>query len=165
MKQVILTSMLLVTLLVSYTGLRAAPTPAPVAQAASTSVFGLNSHIASRYPDYGTLSRPAGLVKELALGWAREDVQWSRVEPQPGRFDWSWHDTVFDLHRRNGVNIIGVIGPSVGWATAEPGDANSGVSYYAPDPERYAAFAKAVATRYKGKVQAWEIWNEPENGN
>ncbi|HEY0604668.1 MAG TPA: beta-galactosidase [Herpetosiphonaceae bacterium] len=165
MKQLMLTSMLLVTLLVSYTCSSAAPAPMPAAQTASTSVFGLNSHIASRYPDYGSLSRPAGLVKDLALGWVREDVQWSRVEPQPGRFDWSWHDKVFDLHRSTGVNIIGVIGPAVGWATPEPSDPGNGVSYFAPDPDRYAAFAKAVAARYKGKVQAWEIWNEPENGN
>jgi polysaccharide biosynthesis protein PslG len=166
LKHLPLSLLLIAALLVSYTCSQAAPTPQPTAQtASSSSVFGLNSHIASRYPDFRTLNRPAGLVKELAIGWAREDVQWSRVEPRPGTFDWSWHDTVFDLHRRNGVNIIGVIGPSVGWATPEPGDGSDSVSFYPPDPDRYAAFAKTVAARYKGKVQAWEIWNEPENAS
>jgi hypothetical protein len=157
--------MALVALLVPYTCSQAAPAPMPTAPAptTSTSVFGLNSHIASRYPDFARLTQPATLVKDLAIGWVREDVQWSRVEPRPGAFDWSWHDKVFDAHRSNGVNIIGVIGPSVGWATAEPNDQANGVSFFPPDPDRYAAFAQAVAAHYKGRVQAWEIWNEPEN--
>jgi hypothetical protein len=159
--------MLLVALLVPYTCSQAAPQPAPTAQtvAQSESVFGLNSHIASRYPEFETLDRPATLVKDLAAGWVREDVQWSRVEPRPGAYDWSWHDRAFDLHRRNGVNIIGVIGPAVGWATPNPNDPVDGVTFSAPDPDQYAAFARAVAAHYKGTVQAWEIWNEPENAN
>ena len=167
----------LLILLLLATACVAEPTPQPRPQAArqtprpskvppappSRSVFGFNSHVASRYPDFATLDRPLSLVRELAAGWVREDVQWSRVEPAPGRFDWSWHDRVFRSHRRSSTNIIGVIGPAVGWATPEPGDQLRGVSFYPPDPERYAAFAGAVAARYRGVVAAWELWNEPEN--
>ena len=126
-------------------------------------MYGLNSHIASRYPEFGTLAAPADLVRQLGVGWVREDVQWSRVEPSRGDYDWAWHDTVFQAHQRNGINIIGVIGPAVGWATPEPGDAEHGVSFYPPDPDQYAVFAASVAVRYRGLVKAWEIWNEPEN--
>jgi hypothetical protein len=158
MKYIALCALFTVMLVAQLGALRSAPLAAP-----SNSVFGFNSHVASRYPDYATLDRPLTLVNNLGVGWVREDVQWHRVEERPGRFDWSWHDTVFDAHRRNGVNIIGVLGPAVGWATPEPNDAPNEVSFYPPDPDRYAAFAKEVATHYKGKVQAWEIWNEPEN--
>ncbi len=144
---------------------RLTPTPPQVTPAAArASPFGINSHIASRHPDFATLAEPAGLVGNLDVGWVREDVQWSRVEPSPGNFDWSWHDTVFAAHRQRGIHIIGVIGPAVGWGTPELNDRPHDVSFFAPDPERYAAFAAAVASRYKGVVDAWEIWNEPENG-
>ena len=136
-------------------------TPAPAPR--SRSAFGVNSQLASRYPNFATLDHPAAVVADLKPGWVREDVQWSRVEPRPGAFDWSWHDTVFERHARKGISIIGVITPAVGWATPEPGDPPEGVSFYPPDPDRYAAFARAVAERYRGVVQAWEIWNEPEN--
>jgi beta-glucosidase/6-phospho-beta-glucosidase/beta-galactosidase len=126
-------------------------------------VFGVNSHIASRYPDFGTLPVPAAVVSELGGGWVREDVQWSRVEPAKGAYDWTWHDTVFRMYQRNGINIIGVLGPAVGWGTSETGDPENGVSFFAPDPDTFAAFAAAVAHRYRGIVNAWEIWNEPEN--
>lgn len=137
----------------------------PQSQAASSgSAFGVNAHVASRYPDFDSLERPANLVAELGNGWAREDVQWHRIQPAPDRWDWSWYDRVFASYNRNGVNIIGVIGPAVGWATPNPNDGSSEVSFFAPDPDRYAAFARAVAEHYRGRVAAWEIWNEPENG-
>jgi polysaccharide biosynthesis protein PslG len=129
----------------------------------SRSVFGFNSHIASRYPDFATLDQPLRVARELGAGWVREDVQWSRVEPIAGQLDWSWHDRVFRAHRQNGTNIIGVIGPAVGWATPYPDDGARDVSFYPPDPEQYARFAGQVAARYRGLVTAWEIWNEPEN--
>ena len=30
-----------------------------------------------------------------------------------------------------------------------------------PDPDDFAEFASAVATRYSGKISAYELWNEP----
>jgi len=32
-------------------------------------------------------------------------------------------------------------------------------------PQEYANFAGQVAERYKGKISAYEIWNEPTEGN
>lgn len=133
--------------------------------APGASVFGINSHIGSRYPDIETVEQPAGLVRGLGLGWVREDVQWARIEPRPGAYDWSRYDRVFAAHRNNGVNIIGVIFPAVGWATPEPTDAPDSISFFAPDPAQYAAFARAAAERYRGQVGAWEIWNEPDDAS
>ncbi|PLS79540.1 MAG: hypothetical protein CYG59_12965 [Chloroflexi bacterium] len=157
-KRFVLACVLLIVALLPLLGQRAEAQSAP-----RDSVFGLNSHIASRYPVFDSLEQPAALVNNLSAGWVREEVQWHRIEEQPGQFDWTWYDKVFDAHRRNGVNIIGLLNPAVGWATSEPGDAPNGVSFFPPDPNLFATFAKAAATRYKGRVQAWEIWNEPEN--
>lgn len=127
------------------------------------SVFGFNSHLASCYPNFGRLEEPAAIAAGIEPGWVREELQWARVEPWQGSFDWSWYDTVFALHRQSGINIIGVINPAVGWATPEPSDGLDGISFYPPDPALFAAFARAAALRYRGVVRAWEIWNEPEN--
>ncbi len=158
MKRVVSLIIIAIVALLPFPRTHAAPSPA-----LNTSAFGINSHLASRYPRFETLDQPATTVKNLGVGWVREDVQWHRIEPTPGRWDWSWYDRVFGLHRQNGLHIIGVIGPAVGWATNEPGIAPSAVSFYGPDPDKYAAFAKAVASRYQGVVDAWEIWNEPEH--
>ncbi len=156
-------ALILIAAMISSAALTPAASRAAPTAAMSPSVFGFNSHIATRYPNYATLEQPAILARDLNAGWVREDVHWYRVEEQPGRFDWSWYDRIFDAHRRNSVNVIGVIGPAVGWATPFGGDDPRGVSFYAPDPDLYAQFAARVAERYRGRIAAWEIWNEPEN--
>jgi hypothetical protein len=136
---------------------------APAAPVAPAGLLGVNSHIATRYPDYKTLDRAADAVAQTGAGWAREDFQWHRIEPRPGAFDWGFNDRAVDLLAARGVSVLGVLGPSVGWATPFGGDAPGGVSFYPPDPGRYAQFAAAVAARFRGRVSHWEIWNEPDN--
>ena len=71
---------------------------AAIADTSNASVFGVNSHIGTRHPNFSTLDRPLDVVDDLAVGWVREDVQWWRIEPKQGTFDWSWYDKVLE-HR------------------------------------------------------------------
>jgi polysaccharide biosynthesis protein PslG len=125
--------------------------------------FGINSHIASRYPDPSSMDVPARIVAGARVGWVREDFQWFRIEPQQGEFDWLFTDQMVAALGRYDVNILGVLGPSVGWATPEPSDKPDDVSFLPPDPRLFARYAYAVAKRYQGQVDHWEIWNEPDN--
>jgi hypothetical protein len=128
------------------------------------SPFGINSHLATRYWDPASMSIPADVVARLGVGWAREDFHWFRIQPTPDApYDWTYTDEAVRALSRRGVNILGVIGHPPGWATPFPGDAPHGVSFYAPDPQRFAAFAAAVAQRYRNYISHWEIWNEPDN--
>ncbi len=125
--------------------------------------FGLNSHIATRYPDPATMDKPADVIVELGVNWVREDLHWHRVQPTSNAWDWTFTDAAIHELAERGINILGVLGPSVGWATPFSGDAPDGVSYYAPDPDRFVAYVQAVVTRYRDRIHHWEIWNEPDN--
>lgn len=133
------------------------------AAAPRVSEFGLNTHIASRFGNYDAMTWPADVIAGSGAGWAREDFHWFWIEPEPGRFQWDYYDHMVDLLTARGVNIIGVLGHPPGWATPEPGDDSSGVSFFAPDAERFTAFAAAVVARYRYRILHWEIWNEPDN--
>ena len=124
--------------------------------------FGINSHIASRDPDSRTFG--AAIDAMDGAGWAREDFQWFRLEPQPGQYDFAHYDKAMSALASRGVNVIGVIGYPPGWATPEGGDGSSQLSFYPPDPGTFAVFASTIVSRYKDRVHHWEIWNEPENG-
>jgi polysaccharide biosynthesis protein PslG len=125
--------------------------------------FGLNTHLATRYSDLSSMYIPADVVAQSGAGWAREDIHWYRIQPDPATWDWSFTDAaVRELVARN-IKIVGVLGHPPGWATPYGGDPSSGVSFYAPDPQRFAAFASAVVQRYSRSIQHWEIWNEPDN--
>src|SRR4029079_7558903 len=70
----------------------AAPKPAPAAPeeqvaALDAAPFGLNTHLASRYPDLLTMHTPADAVTQSGAGWAREDIHWYRVEPSRGHYE------------------------------------------------------------------------------
>jgi hypothetical protein len=124
--------------------------------------FGLNSHLATRYPDPSSMDVPAALVSELGVTWVREDLHWHRVQPRPDVWDWTFTDAALRALLSRGINVLGVLGPSVGWATPYRNDVPNDVSYYAPDPDAFVNYARGVVTRYYRYVKHWEIWNEPD---
>ncbi len=147
------------------------PPPAPVAALApgiaipplDGAPFGLNTHLATRYWLPESMNVPADTIAAAGVGWAREDIHWFRIQPTPDTWDWSFNDRAISLLNERRVQILGVIGHPPGWATPYGGDQADTLSFYAADPQRFAAFAGAVAQRYAGIVQHWEIWNEPDN--
>lgn len=145
-----------------------APRPAPAApeylvSPLDAAPFGLNTHLATRYPDLQSMSVPAELVRQSGAGWAREDIHWYRIQPTPETWDWSFTDQAIRELVKRKINIVGVLGHPPGWATPYAGDDPEAISFYAPDPQRFAAFARAVVARYGRYVHHWEIWNEPDN--
>jgi hypothetical protein len=94
----------------------------------------------------------------LNAAWLRQDFAWDAVEPQEGRLEWSGLDNVVTAAGARGIRVIATIGYTPPWANGGHDDHR-----FAPEsPERFAAFAGAVAARYGGRgVHAYEIWNEP----
>jgi hypothetical protein len=125
--------------------------------------FGLNTHLATRYPDLASMGVPAEVVAQSGAGWAREDIHWYRIQPNSQTWDWSFTDAAVRELLAHDIKIVGVLGHPPGWATPHSGDPVAGVSFYAPDPQRFADFAGAVAQRYGRYIHHWEIWNEPDN--
>lgn len=139
------------------------PAPAGAQALPGRSDFGVNTHIASRYPVQAGFDGPVDLVAGTSAGWAREDFHWYWLEPEQGRFEWAIYDRAISRLAGSGVNIIGVLNTAPAWATPFPGDTAGRPSYYAPDPAAFARFASAVVTRYRDRVRFWQVWNEPEN--
>lgn len=61
-----------------------------------------------------------------------------------------WSNTATDM----GFSITAAITGNTVWGSGAP-------LARAPDPQAYAAFAGVTAERYKGKISAYEVWNEP----
>jgi hypothetical protein len=125
--------------------------------------FGLNSHLATRYPDPSSMDVPASLVSELGVTWVREDFHWHRVQPRPDTWDWTFTDAAMRALLSRNIEVLGVLGPSVGWATPFAGDTPNDVSYYPPDQDAFVEYVRGVVTRYRRYVKHWEIWNEPDH--
>lgn len=94
-------------------------------------------------------------------GWARIMESWPMLQPNGPQFGdelRNLDDRVNELSA-GGVNILLMVTSAPAWS--HPGSANT--STPPADPQAYARMLAALAKRYAGKVQAVEVWNEPDD--
>jgi hypothetical protein len=104
------------------------------------------------------IKRTLEMVREMGAPWIVEYFPWAYHEPSPGFFDWSHSDLVLDHANRQGLAVIARLGMTPAWA--RPADSAS--SYLAPAHyDDFGNFVQAFVERYRGRVAAVIIWNEP----
>lgn len=111
------------------------------------------------YETPANIDRTMRLAREAGSSHYRFVIDWSHVEPQRGRFDWSRPDAVINAARAHGISVVAVLGYTPAWARAADGDRNSPQTRPA-DPKAFADFARAAVSRYTS-VREFELWNEP----
>jgi hypothetical protein len=96
-------------------------------------------------------------MAKLGIKWDRAlspsaFFRWKDVEPKDDRF--LWFDAPVALAKRRGVMPLGTLGTNNYWPEWADRDG-------LPDLDKWEEFVSQTATRYRGDVSAWEIWNEP----
>jgi hypothetical protein len=81
------------------------------------------------------------------------------ADPDDPRYQWATLDNAVGLARGAGMKVmLTITGPGPLWTSRSPIRHNP---VYDPDPIEFSRFARAVARRYKGTVERYLIWNEP----
>ena len=95
------------------------------------------------------------LVAKAGIGWMQADFTQGEIERQPGQYDWTRQDKLVADAAEHGVKISPVL-----WQGYQQNHAP------ATDEERdnFARFAYEAASHFKGRIDTWEIWNEPNIG-
>jgi hypothetical protein len=120
-------------------------------------------------PDYGMqvflhwqaeiADRDLNLVQEAGFRWVKQEIPWREVEGH-GKGIWQWDssDRVMDQIEAHGLKVIVRLGSQPTWAAPEVELPN-----IAPpqDMQDFYDYVFAVASRYRGRVAAYQIWNEP----
>ncbi len=91
-------------------------------------------------------------------------VSWKQMAPSRGTLDFSTLDEHVKLMRAARKEIVMVLGVTPRWAASDinaPGNYGPGSASPPKDLKVWGAYVKALAERYKGKIDKWEIWNEP----
>jgi hypothetical protein len=96
-------------------------------------------------------------LNKLGMKWDRAMspaglFRWEDVEPQDDQL--VWHDDQVNLANSRGVQILGTLG--VQW----PGWADDGGQ---PNLDKWQEYVGQIVAHYRGRVAAWEIWNEPNS--
>lgn len=100
-------------------------------------------------------------------------AQWSEINPARGVYDWSGLDARVTSAQAHGADVLMTLGGRTPrWASARPDETSEtagGGSPYGPgeaaepaNMQDWRDWVRAVATRYKGRIRLWEIWNEPQ---
>jgi len=125
--------------------------PTHLAAQADPSI-GINIHA----PERERLGYLLDRVTEAGIGWVRIDFVWADVEPEPGAARWRRYDELVAAARDRGIHILALVGYTPAWATE--GAEISGVPRKVSD---WSDFCYRAAARYRGSIDHWEIWNEP----
>jgi len=137
--------------------------------------IGLQVHPLWSGADRATAAGQIEAAADAGAQLVRIDVGWASVE-QEGKGRWSsWYlhrlDAAVDAARRRGLRVLLTVTGTPCWASSAPKRLRQrchgawwqrGVERYAP--RRAADYGDALgflARRYRGRVDAWEIWNEP----
>jgi hypothetical protein len=116
------------------------------------SYFGLHIHHLT-YPS-PTTPWPRMAVPQWRLWDAA--VRWPDLEPNRGQWQFDRLDHYVALAQQHGTGILLPLAMTPPWAAARPL-----ITAEPRNLEDWRNFVRTVVSRYKGRIQAYEIWNEP----
>jgi hypothetical protein len=91
---------------------------------------------------------------------------WRDIQPERGVWRWDFLDAAVANARSHGARVSLVLGLTPQWAAAHPHrKALYGPGTGSPPANLgdWYAYVRAVATRYSGRIDSYEVWNEPES--
>lgn len=117
---------------------------------AESSPYGICAHV-SRHGDHELAEREFGLMRQAGIGWARTDFDWTTVQPRQDVWDFSMIDATVDKAEQAGIEILPILAYDVAWATPAYKHLDAWLEY-----------VRRTVGRYKDRLRAWEVWNEPD---
>lgn len=105
------------------------------------------------------------MARAAGLGWVKQMFPWDQIEPQKGLFwddrirrsTWDKFDEIVDLVEQYGLRLIVRLDQPPEWARSRGENAR----YPVRDLNEFGDYVARVVARYRGRVQYYQIWNEP----
>jgi len=102
-------------------------------------------------------SRDLQMIRAAGFTWVKQDFAWREVEgAAKGVFDWSRTDRIVEDCNREGIDLLVRLDRQPHWARRDGAENGPPDNY-----QDFADFCYAVASRYRGRIRAYSIWNEP----
>ncbi|MDH7570319.1 MAG: hypothetical protein QHJ73_12130, partial [Armatimonadota bacterium] len=126
---------------------------------AEASAFGMNTHMEREPTPH--LVRNMEVLAQCGVKWIRGWWGWGMCEKERGQFDWTEYDRQLSAVEGAGMRLMPILlryYPQYEQAWAGKVD---GIQRPPYRMEEWGAFVRKVVERYRGRVTAWELWNEP----
>jgi PKD repeat protein len=95
-----------------------------------------------------------------------DGTAWANINTRNGVYNWSPLDSWVSKAQQQNVQLLYTFGRTPGWASSSPNTSCNYAAGACVAPSSYAywdSYVTAIATRYKGKIKYYEMWNEPND--
>ncbi len=102
----------------------------------------------------------AQAATEAGAGYSRVILRWDVIQPA-SPFDWkpaNVPDPFIEAELAAGRQVVGLLIGTPAWAAVDPAQGARSV----PRLDAWSAFVKRMAQQYRGRINCWIIWNEPD---
>ncbi len=103
------------------------------------------------------------LITTARFGWVRQQIHWHDIEGEYRNYVWEPLDQLVNQARANDLQILLSVVRTPPWINP-----HGGIPTTDDQRHEFAIFMQTLAQRYRGRVEAYQIWNEPnlaaENG-
>jgi hypothetical protein len=127
--------------------------------------FGVNEDLGWDPP--AQIPAQIALMKDVGVEWVRMPVRWQWLEPQRGDFFWERYESRVDQARGAGLELLAVLGGTPLWSSGIDRRAlPRGVDWDSFEPREtrdFAAYVYRVVERFRGRIGAYEMMNEPNS--
>lgn len=107
----------------------------------------------------------AKLARDMGFKWVRMNygIQWRTVEPEEGVWDFSAIDPRIDAFEENDLMILVALGGVPKRQSTAPEGFRGWLdrNFVPKDIDAFAEYTRRVAKHYRGRIQHYEVWNEP----
>ena len=100
-------------------------------------------------------------VRLMSYSHVKQTFAWSDIEPQPGLWDWEQADRIVAAVQARGLQLIARLGQVPQWARADVPGGESALDAPPAEGAGWQDYCYRVARRYRGRIAAYQIWNEP----
>ncbi|HUP27006.1 MAG TPA: beta-galactosidase [Chloroflexia bacterium] len=142
----------------------AAPSATSYASPVPThSFFGMNLYITGQERSREEKSALINAAADLGVRWSREEVSWANLEPDTkGTYNWGAFDSSINQLAARNIRVIGTIQTTPYWASGVSRQTSNWYWHVPSSAQDFIDFSYEAALHYKGKIDVWEIWNEPD---
>jgi polysaccharide biosynthesis protein PslG len=129
----------------------------PVVETFSSPDYGIHT---SMWWDPEIIRRDLQLVEEMGFNWVKQKFPWREIEGiEKGQYDWYRPDLIVEETEKAGLELLIRLDRQPFWS--EPLDNQWHDNQPPGDYQDFADFCGAVAERYRGRIAAYQVWNEP----
>lgn len=102
-------------------------------------------------------------VRLLAFNSVKQTFPWRDMETAPGVWDFTQADRIVDATEARNLNLVARLGQVPDWAHEGPAIVNNDEKHDSPpaDLADWGNYCATLASRYRGRIHAYQIWNEP----